>query len=214
MNEDLEKITYEFARLLFDDFEKARALFLALERNYRFDEITIAFEGVNAPSIYNVDSVSYDVYYPNELISIAQQNYYDYLNDQGFDDIFDGNLTDSSILKKYIPAINIQTLAGFIRIELTHRELLNTVSNATFNNDIEIINAFIDMNDEYTTGQFIIDTITENDLFDAWKFATIEVDNEAEALNYLDGSYGGYTGRLILELNEIDGKAIYVFERD
>lgn len=215
LNEDLEKITYEFARLLFDDFEKARAVFLALEKNYRFDEITISFEGTNNPSSYNVDGISYDVCYPNELISIGQQNYYDYLNDQGFDDLFDTDVINETIIKKYLKAVNIKKLAEFIRLHIKENESLDsTIPVEVLNDDKELVDTFIDMNDEFSTAKFIIETITENDLFDAWKFVTIEIDNEAEALNCLDGGYGGYYGRLILELNEIDGKAIYVFEKD
>lgn len=202
-----EEIAYEFAHLLFDNFEKARVMFLALNKDYKFNEIVVSFEGVNEPSIYEVDGITYDVYYPNELINVAQQHYYDYINDMSFDEFIDNNI---DALKEYIPFMNILKLAGFIRIELTHRELLSTVSNSTFNNDIEIINTFIDMDDDYSTKSFVIDTITENDLFNAWEYSQKMMNDEIEALNYLVESHS----TLVFENNENAKRSIYVLERN
>ncbi len=206
---DHETIAFEFANLLFDNFEKAKHLFLALNKEYKFNEFIVTFEGVNEPTVYEVDGITYDVYYSNELINFAKQYYYDYLNDSNFMDLLDTNDSLEN-LKIFMYAINTKALANFIRDELKNRELLTSVSSETFNNDLELIETFINMNDDYSTETFILDVIVENDLFDAWKFAEKEMDNEVEAINYINGTHG----TLLSEFTLSNKNSLYILERD
>lgn len=205
---DLEYLTFELANLLFSNLEKAVAVWNATNKEYRFDEIELTWEGQGS-SLFNIDGTDYDAYYYNELIEQAQQFHFDYINDMPISD----TIGDIKYLSDYFDVIDTTKLADEIRAELDQMDMLNYMSEDTLDDDIKLIKAFVDMNDDYNIEDFIWDTLTDKELFDIDAYTQGIIDNESDAIDQMSGMIGDliYNGQTVL-----DGwkpSTVYVFER-
>ncbi len=172
-------MTFEFARVMFNNLQKVLALQEHLE--VRFDEITAVSERDMFFHIYEVDGTEYSVFYDRDLMAYATELEQETLRNSSMQDI----MGQISYVEDYFEVIDIKKTAQKIRNKINMDKFKDELTDNIYNDDKKLI-LWLSEEDEY----FLADILYET--FDFDKFAKTAIEDPETAITKIDGLAGEY----------------------